>query len=162
MTRNFIFFFFLVLVSTEVYSQSGDLRGFVYEEETTEPAPYVNVFLKGTQMISQTNLDGFFAISKIPPGNYEIMVTSIGFDTIIQPLTINKGEFINKKFFMKKSVILFKEVEISAEKEEKKTEVNISVTKITPKDIKQVPAIGGEPDLAQYLQILPGIVTSGD
>ena len=162
MTRNFIFFFFLVFISTSVYSQTGDLRGFVYEEETTEPAPYVNVFLKGTQMISQTNLDGFFAISKIPPGSYEIMVTSIGFDTIIQPITINKGEFINKKFFMKKSVILFKEVEISAEREEKKTEVNISVTKITPKDIKQVPAIGGEPDLAQYLQILPGIVTSGD
>jgi len=151
-----------LLASVEAYSQTGDIRGFVYEQESSEPAPYVNVFLKGTQMISQTNLDGFFSISKIPPGSYDIMVTSIGFDTIIQPITIAKGEFMNKKFFMKKSVILFREVEISAEKEAKKTEVLISVTKITPKDIKQVPTIGGEPDLAQYLQILPGIVTSGD
>jgi hypothetical protein len=151
-----------VLASLEAFSQTGDIRGFVYEQESSEPAPYVNVFLKGTQMISQSNLDGFFSISKIPPGNYDIMVTSIGFDTITQAITISRGEFLNKKFFIKKSVILFREVEISAEKEEKKSEVLISVTKITPKDIKQVPTIGGEPDLAQYLQILPGIVTSGD
>src|SRR5438046_6293514 len=99
MTRHFVFILLFILASSAAYSQSGDLRGFVYEEETSEPSPYVNVFLKGTQMVSQTNLDGFFAISKIPPGNYEIMVTSIGFDTIIQPITINKGEFLNKKFF---------------------------------------------------------------
>ena len=152
----------MLFFTTGVYSQTGDIRGFVYEQETSEPAPYVNVFLKGTQMISQTNLDGFFSISKIQPGDYVIMVTSIGFDTISLPITISKGDFLNKKFFVKKSVILFREVEVSAEKEEKKSEVLISVTKITPKDIKQVPTIGGEPDLAQYLQILPGIVTSGD
>src|SRR5687767_14810671 len=139
-------------------AQTGDIRGFVYEQETSEPAPYVSVFLKGTQMVSQTNLDGFFSISKVPAGNYEIMVTSVGYDTISQPITIAKGEFINKKFFLKKSVILFREVEISAEREEKKSDVLISVTKITPKDIRQVPTIGGEPDLAQYLQILPGVI----
>jgi hypothetical protein len=162
MTKHFISVVLLVCLAAGAYSQTGDIRGFVYEQETSEPAPYVNVFLKGTQMISQTNLDGFFSISKVPAGNYEIMVTSIGYDTITQSLTVAKGEFINKKFFLKTSVILVKEVEVSAEKEEKKSEVLISVTKITPKDIKQVPTIGGEPDLAQYLQILPGIVTSGD
>jgi hypothetical protein len=152
----------LAAASLAGVAQTGDIRGFVYEQETSEPSPYVSVYLRGTQMISQTNLDGFFSISKIPPGNYEIIVTSIGFDTISQAITINKGDFINRKFFLKKSVILFREVEVSAEKEEKKSEVMISVTKITPKDIRQVPTIGGEPDLAQYLQILPGVITSGD
>src|SRR4029078_13176566 len=91
---------------------------------------------------------------------YTIMVTSIGFDTISLPITVAKGDFINKKFFLKKSVILFREVQVSAEKEEKKSEVLISVTKITPKDIRQVPTIGGEPELAQYLQMHLGVVTS--
>lgn len=162
MIRNFFTALICTLFSIHALAQTGDIRGFVYEQETSEPSPYVSVFLKGTQMFSQTNLDGFFSISKIPPGDYVIMVTSIGFDTISQPIKINKGDFINKKFFLKKSVILFREVEVSAEKEEKKTEVLISVTKITPKDIRQVPTIGGEPDLAQYLQILPGVITSGD
>ena len=34
----------------------------------------------------------------------------------------------------------------------------MSLTKITPKEIRQVPSVGGDADLAQYLQILPGAV----
>ena len=149
MLRNFFVAIGFILIGWPAFAQTGDVRGFVYEQETSEPAPYVSVFLKGTQMVAQTNLDGFFSISKIPPGNYDIMVTSVGFDTISQPISIKKGDFINKKFFLKKSVILFREVEISAEKEEKKTEVLISVTKISPKDIRQVPTIGGEPEIGR-------------
>ncbi len=162
MIRNFFLAIVLSLICLTSSAQTGDIRGFVYEQENSEPSPYVSVYLKGTQMVAQTNLDGFFSISKIPPGNYDIMITSVGFDTISQSISISNGGFVNKKFFLKKSVILFREVEVSAEKEEKKTEVLISVTKISPKHIRQVPTIGGEPDLAQYLQILPGIVTSGD
>lgn len=51
-----------------------------------------------------------------------------------------------------------KEINVSAESEEKKTDVRISVNKITPKEIKQIPTVGGEPDLAQYLQVLPGVI----
>src|SRR5690606_13999774 len=38
----------------------------------------------------------------------------------------------------------------------------MSVVKISPKEIKQLPTIGGEADLAQYLQVLPGVVFTGD
>jgi hypothetical protein len=154
--------FVAILFSLSSLGQTGDIRGFVYEKETSEPSPYCSVYLKGTTYGAQTNLDGFFSISRIPPGDYTLMVTAIGYDTIAQPITVKAGDLLTKKFFQEKSVIMFKEVEISAEKEEKKIDVQISVQKITPKEIRQVPTIGGEPDLAQYLQILPGIITSGD
>ncbi len=53
-------------------------------------------------------------------------------------------------------------VTISAEKQEAQTTVQMSVAKLTPKEIKKMPAIGGDPDLAQYLQVLPGVVFTGD
>ena len=53
-------------------------------------------------------------------------------------------------------------VTISAEKQEAQTNVKMSVTKLTPKEIKKMPSIGGDPDLAQYLQVLPGVVFTGD
>ena len=53
-------------------------------------------------------------------------------------------------------------VEVSAEKQEAQTEIQTSVIKITPKQIQQIPTVGGEPDLAQYLQVLPGVVFTGD
>ena len=83
------------------------------------------------------------------------MVTSVGFDTIKEPITIKAGDILTKKLYLRKSAIQMKEIEISGENEEKKTEVKVSVNKVTPKEIKQLPTVGGEPDLAQYLQVLP-------
>lgn len=150
------------LTATVSGQTTGDIRGFIYEQETSEPSIYTSVFLKGTKYGTQTNLDGYFSLTKIVPGDYTLLVTSIGFDTIAVQVTVKGNDIQTKKLYLKKSVIEFREVEVSAEKEERKTETGVSVNKITPKEIKQLPAIGGEPDLAQYLQVLPGVVFSGD
>ncbi len=161
--KNLLALLFAIFISTGfATAQTGDIRGFVYEEETSEPSIYNSVYLKGTTYGVQTNLDGFFSLTRVPAGNYTLMITSIGFDTVSQAISLKAGEILTKKIFVKKSVIQFREVEVTAASEEKKTEVQVSVNKITPKEIRQVPAIGGEPDLAQYLQVLPGIITSGD
>lgn len=153
---------FALLINLHLHAQTGDIRGFVYEADNSEPSIYTNVYLKGTTYGSQTNIDGFFSISKVVPGEYTLLVTAIGFDSLIVPITIKAGDIISKKLFLKTSAIQIREVEVSAESEEKKTDVRISVNKITPKEIRQIPTIGGEPDLAQYLQVLPGVVFSGD
>jgi hypothetical protein len=36
------------------------------------------------------------------------------------------------------------------------------MTRISPKQLQKIPTVGGTPDLVQYLQILPGVVFSGD
>ena len=43
-----------------------------------------------------------------------------------------------------------------------KTEVKVATIKISKKDLEMVPTIGGEPDLAQYMQVIPGVVFTGD
>src|SRR5437763_697858 len=96
---------FIFITSTS-WAQTGDVRGFVYEEDNSEPVPYASVFLKGTQHIGQTNNDGFFAITKVPAGDYTILVTTIGFDTIKQSISVKVNDIITKKFFLKKSMIL--------------------------------------------------------
>jgi len=53
-------------------------------------------------------------------------------------------------------------VEVSGEKEEQRTTVKVSVETVTPKQITQIVSVGGEADIAQYLQVLPGVVFTGD
>ncbi len=36
------------------------------------------------------------------------------------------------------------------------------MTRITPKELKILPSIGGEPDIAQFLQVMPGVISTGD
>ena len=152
----------LLLSSIKLLAQSGTVRGFVYEEESGEPAMFSNIILEGTKIGGVTDVNGFFNLSKVPVGKYNLVVTYIGFDSSIIPVEVVANKIVNKKFYLKESSIQLNTVQLSAERQEAKTSVNTSVIKLTAKSLKKLPAIGGDPDIAQYLQVLPGVVFTGD
>lgn len=160
--RRFLISILLVVVAFSASAQKGSIKGFVYEKETGEPAIFASVYLYKTTIGATTDVNGFFAITQIPPGDYIMMATFIGFDTVRLPITVGKGENLNKKMYIQRSSVELKGANISAESQENKTETKVSEITVTPKKIDQIPSIGGQPDLAQYLQVLPGVVFTGD
>jgi hypothetical protein len=154
--------FIFLCVQSRLAGQTGVIRGFVYETETGEPVIFTNVYLYKTTYGAATDINGFFAITKIPPGNYTLMVTYLGFDTLKLPISIKANDLISKKLYLKKGAFTLNEINVSAAREDKKVETQTSIIKITPKEIDQIPSIGGTPDLAQYLQVLPGVIFTGD
>ncbi len=161
-------FHFLLIISTLVFctnilwAQTGEVRGIVYDKETGEPIIYTPVYIKETMVGKATDINGFYAINKIKPGQYTLKCYSIGYDTVSIKITIKEGNIINQNLYLKKASTQLNEVTISGEKQKSQTEVKISNITITQKELKQLPTFGGEPDLVQYLQILPGVVFSGD
>jgi len=153
---------FYSLAGQDIYAQFGSIRGFVYEKETGEPVLFTNVYFQKTSIGAPTDANGYFAITRIPPGDYTLMVTYVGFDTLTMPITIAANELISKKLYLTKSSVNLSEINISATRQDKIRETQTSIIKITPKEIQSIPTIGGQPDLAQYLQILPGVIFSGD
>jgi hypothetical protein len=152
----------LIFINTLFAQKGATIRGFIYDENTGEPIIFTNVYLKGTTYGAATDVNGFYSITKVPPGNYTLQVTYLGYDTATASITVKGDEIIEKKLQIKESTVKLKTFDISAEKQELKTQVKMSVTKVTPKEIKNIPSIGGEPDLAQYLQVLPGVIFTGD
>ena len=152
----------LILFSTFASAQNATIRGFVYDKENGEPMIFTNVFLKGTTYGASTDVNGYYSITKIKPGTYRLMVNSIGYDTVSASVTVNTDEIISKKLYLVKRAIELNTVDISADKQEARTEVRMSVQKVTTKEIRQVATVGGEADIAQYMQILPGVVSTGD
>jgi len=153
---------FLILFTTVSHAQTATVRGFVYDKETGEAILFTNVILKGTTYGSTTNAEGLYDISKVPPGDYTLIVTCLGYDSLIVPISLKADEILNKKLFITKGSVNLNTVVVSAQKEAAKTTPKVAVTKVTPTELKMVPAIGGEPDLAQYLQIIPGVISTGD
>ncbi len=160
--RLSLLLFFVLFQVASVFAQTGTIRGFVYSKENGEPVLFTNVYLEGTTYGSSTDVNGYYSITKVPTGNYTLMVTSIEHDTLKSEIVIASNDIITKKLYLTKRTVNLKTIDISAEKQEQRTEVKMSVNKITPKEIKQLPSVGGEPDLVQYLQVLPGVVFSGD
>lgn len=160
--KRFFIAVFLLFSSLLLFSQAGTIRGFVYDKASGEPVIFTNVYLYQTSYGSSTDVNGYFIITRIPAGDYTLMVSYLGYDTLRIPLSISGSEIISKQLYLQESAITLRTIDISAEYQEARTETKTSVVKITPKDINQIPSIGGQPDLAQYLQVMPGVVFTGD
>jgi hypothetical protein len=152
----------IILSSTFSLAQNGTIRGFIYDKESGEPIIFTNVYLFKTPYGASTDVNGYFTISRIPDGTYSLLVTYLGYDTLREQVLIKDNTVITKKLFLNKASYALEGISISAEYQELRTDTRTSVVKITPKQIKQIPSIGGQADLAQYLQVLPGVIFTGD
>ena len=153
----------VLLVSlTGAFAQNGTIRGFVYDKGTGEPIIFTNVYLAKTTYGASTDVNGYFTISRIPDGNYTFMVTCLGYDTLKEQVAIKGNTTLTRKLFVTKAAYSLEGISVSAEYQDLRTDTHTSVVKITPKQIKQIPAVGGQADLAQYLQVLPGVIFTGD
>ena len=161
MKKYFLLISFLFFVISS-FAQTGTIRGFVSDKSTGEPIMFCNVTIDGTSHGSQTDLNGMYTLSKIPVGEHKIVVTFIGYKKLTKYISLNKGQILTLKFELESSTVNIGEVEISAERQEMKTDVKAASIKITNEDLNLVPTIGGEADLAQYMQIIPGVIFTGD
>ncbi len=152
----------ILLLPTYLMAQTGTIRGFVYDKQTGEPVIFTNVVLKGTTTGAATDVNGYYSISKVTPGTYTLEVTYLGYDTAQKTVTVGRDQILTEKLFISKSAIQIREFEVSGEKQEARSQVRTGVTKLTPRQIERMPAIGGEADLAQYLQVVPGVIFTGD
>ena len=160
--RLLSFFFILISLAPAAFAQNqSSVKGFLYDKANGEPVPFSNVYFKGTTIGVTTDLNGFFNITRIPPGTYTLLITSLEFDTISEKITFAGGELLNKKYFASKGGVKLEEVEISTTAAEKIENTSVAVQQIDPIVINKLPSVG-EPDLAQYLQVLPGVVFTGD
>jgi hypothetical protein len=158
--------FFLLVFSFSANSQNGTIRGFLFDKSSGEVIPYGSVMLNEKSLSASTDENGFFAFAQLAPGTYNITATSSGFEKLVKEVVVKADEVSNIKIYVnpitKEDAKELDEVEITAEAQEKKTQVRMSVVKATKKEINAVPTIGGESDIATYFQTVPGVVTTGD
>lgn len=143
-------------------AQTGKVKGFVYDKENGEPILFTNVIIKGSTLGAATDVNGYYTITNVPVGDQTLMVTYLGYDTLFYDITVTENALASANLYMNKSSLKMGEVTISADRQEALTEVRTSVTKLTPKEMKQIPTVSGESDLAQVLQVQPGVVFTGD
>lgn len=151
-----------LLVSSLIYGQTGSIRGFIYDKSNGEPIIFCNIFLKGTQYGAATDVNGYYNISKIKPGTYTLIVRYLGYDSLTVTVSVKANEIVNKNLNIKQSAVVLGDIDVTAERQDKIEQVRMSLIKVNPKQIKQIPSIGSEPDFAQYLQVLPGVIFTGD
>ena len=85
-------------------SETGGVRGSV-NSETGSPLYPANVVLVGTSMGTTTAPDGTFRLTGIPPGDYVLSVTFIGYATEEREIQIHPGLELRFKLSLKEQVV---------------------------------------------------------
>ena len=153
----------LTLASLGLAGQTGGLRGLIVDQADQSPLNLAKVSLSagGKTLESYTNNDGFYQVNGVQVGTYKVTFSRAGYapQTIEIRVSADKNTFT--RITMKESVIELDDVVIDARKQEKQTKVSTAVVQLNPKSIGTF-SIGGEPDLVRALQVMPGVITTGD
>lgn len=159
--KRAILFLFIALGFAPLTAQT--IKGTLTDSETGEAIPFANVVLDGTRYGVATDLNGFYLINKMPEGEYTLRVRFVGYEEFREPVTVKKGQTLVRNIVLKSEAKTLADVTVTDNRiEERKIQTQVSVEKISASQIQQMPSIGGTADLAQYLQVLPGINSTGD
>ena len=101
----------LLLATSFIYSQNT-LNGNIINSETNQTITFANVYFPELEKGSTTNENGEFSITNLPNGNFNIVVSSLGFKTHSEDVSINNKQ-LNLIIVLVPSVIEMDEVIVS-------------------------------------------------
>ena len=154
-TSRYSLILLLVLATnlcSSLSAQTGTIRGFVYEKDSGEPVIFTNVWVKGTQFGTSSDVNGYYCIPKLPSGNFILMTASLEFDTLETPFTIIENQIVTEKLLVNPQKKILPPTHTNVDINCQRT--STSILKISPEDIKKLPTIGGAKEISQYLKVL--------
>lgn len=86
--------FFLLTVATSFSQEMGFVSGFIGDKDmNNEALPYANAMIKGTNIGTTSDEFGKYTL-KLPPGDYVIQFSFIGYENAEQQVSVKSGETI--------------------------------------------------------------------
>ncbi|MBA4745523.1 MAG: TonB-dependent receptor [Muricauda sp.] len=85
-----IVFLLLGFISICSFGQTASVSGKV--TDNGEPIPLTNVVLKGTKIGAATDIDGLFELANVEPGDYVVLVTSLGYQSYQTKISLSANE----------------------------------------------------------------------
>lgn len=160
MKHGFLIYFFLssfIATAQERFSISGAIKDL----NNGETLLGATVYLEGTTYGTVTNEYGFFSLTA-PKGNYTLIVSYVGYETITQQVVLDKDQTLH--FELNEASTALNEVVIVAQESEVTSirEPQMSVAKLNAQTIKEMPAVLGEVDVIKSIQMLPGVTNNGE
>lgn len=108
-----ILFFLLFFISTQVFAQTGSIKGSVATKDG-KVAEFVNLILVGTQKGSSVQHDGTYKITNVKPGKYTLKASFVGVDTQSKSVVVEAGQTANVDFLLTENSKELTEVVVTA------------------------------------------------
>ena len=151
----------LLFAFIQLNAQSGIISGFISDSSSAEALIGANVILQETGQGMATDINGYYIIQDITPGDYVLMVSYVGFKLKKEKLKISDGQSIKLDISLSEDVVELTQIEVTAEQIQRKSNIQPSKINLSPRMMKAAPALA-EPDLFRTIQALPGVLTTSE
>jgi hypothetical protein len=157
-TRIVLLLLFITVLT--IGAKPFTVHGYVKDGATGEALIGANVYVKGTTTGTSTNVYGFYSLT-LEEGNYTLVYTFVGYDDMETELVLNKDETLTMELPVKSNSL--EEVVVRAEKKNDNiTNTKVGYERLDAKFIEHIPMILGEMDVIKSLQLMPGVVATGE
>lgn len=162
--KRFTLLIFLLLLSSLLqvgFAQNrASINGYITDSRTGETLISANVAVLELNRGTSTNTSGYYSIPNLPPGNYTIVASYIGYRQFEREIELTAGETSRINIEMLSEDLELEEVVVESETE-REEQRNIGRTQISTQMIKDLPSVI-EPDVFRSIQLLPGVAAASD
>jgi len=141
-----------------IFAQTGSIKGKVTDD--TGPIPSVNILIVGENIGTVSNTDGYYSISSIPVGDYELRFSIVGYETQFIDVIIQQNKVVELNVKLNSKMIELGEVQVTGLKQQELSDTRTSLIDLNPKSAKILP--GASEDVFRTLQSLPGVLSPND
>lgn len=108
---------FLCMLPFTNLAQSCTIIGKVIDSKTSVPLPFASVYLNNTTIGTATNLEGEFTLEKLPLGEYELIVSFVGYRSYQSKIRITPFTTINMTVNLLPIPVNLNAVNVSSQKD---------------------------------------------
>ncbi len=151
----------LLLLLAVHMAPAATIHGFVKDKANKEPIVMANVWLKESKIGTMTNIKGYYVLSSLPSGTYDVCFRVLGYKMLVLTRTVKETEDLELWVDLEQEMIELEETVISAEREKREIEIKPSQITVQVPQLRRIPQVA-EADLFRAVQMLPGVATLSD
>ena len=123
-----------------LFAGNGKITGIIVNKETGEPLPGVNVVVEEIALGAATDVNGYYFIINVPPGDYTLQASYIGYATQkVQNLRVNIDQTTFQNIAMTAEVLEGEEIIVMADRPMVQKDLTSSQKITTGAEMKEMP-----------------------
>lgn len=162
MNKLFTILFCISLICLQAYAEEkvvlnpsdANIIGHVLDKKTGEHLSYINIFLEGTTLGTVTDGTGHYYLKNLPEGKFKLVMKSLGYKTISQEVSTQKGKTLEINFEAEEDAIALDGVVVSANRNETTRRLAPSLVNVLDAKIFETTH---STSLAEGLNFQPGV-----
>ena len=130
--HQLVILFAAVVFSVSVFAgTTGKISGNITDDKTGEPIVGANIIIEGTYFGGACDIEGYFSINNIPPGEYRVIISAIGYQRIVVEKVLIKIDLTTKLDMKLSSAVIQLDEEVVVTSQRPLVQKDLTSTSVT-------------------------------